>query len=295
MKFVFFGTTEFSVGILKDLKEAGYAPELVVTMPDRPAGRGMRLTPPPVKNWAEENGVDYIQPRILDESVIRRLSDLDSRLFLVAAYGKILPQKLLDIPAKGALNVHASLLPKLRGAAPIETAILRDEPEAAGITIFLMDAGMDTGPIVAQTPVEVPKWPPKYEGLKEALLAAAGGLVATTLPKWVAGEITPRPQDEAGATYTRKSTKEDALVDLDGDAHQNLLKIRALSGLKPYFFHTAPDGAKTRVIIKEAELRDGKLRLSRVVPEGKKEMSGDEFAGRYGEVEGTNAAASLPR
>jgi len=144
---VFFGTSRFSVIVLEELKKAGIMPELVVTAPDTPQGRKLILTPPPVKAWAQENGVKFLQPQKLDDSFIGQLSKVNAQLFLLASYGKIIPQKVLDLPQHGTLNVHPSLLPKYRGPSPIQSQILADDKNV-GVSIILLDEKMDHGPIV---------------------------------------------------------------------------------------------------------------------------------------------------
>ena len=154
IKFVFFGTPELSVEILEHLKENGFIPSLIVTNPDRPQGRKMILTPPPVKLWAQKNEIKFLQPEKLDSVFNLQLATYNPQLFIVVAYGKILPKKVLEIPEKGTLNIHYSLLPKYRGASPIESAILNDDKDT-GVSIMLMDERMDHGPVVAQQRPEI--------------------------------------------------------------------------------------------------------------------------------------------
>ncbi len=264
MKFVFFGTDDFSVTVLDELKRAGFLPSLVVTMPDKPKGRGLKVLPSPAKLWAQENKIQVSFELTPDVAV---------DLFIVASYGKIIPKAILDIPKYGALNVHPSLLPKYRGPSPIESQILADEKEV-GVTIMKMDEKMDHGPILAQRILENTKHSsqspniPKASGLRKELAEEGGKLLAETIPKWIAGEINAVPQDESKATYTRKFIKKDGLLDLAGDPYQNFLKIRAFeSSVGTYFIKN-----NKRVIIKDAEFEDGKLIITRVIPEGKKEM-----------------------
>lgn len=275
MNFVFFGSDQFSIAVLEELLKAGYSPALVVTVPDQPKGRGLVLTPPPIKPFAMSYNIPALQPKNLNDAFNLQLKTYNLQLFIVASYGKIIPKPILNIPEKGALNVHPSLLPKFRGPSPVESAILADEKNT-GVTIMLMDEKMDHGPIVAQKKAALAKWPPKASELEETLAKAGGKLLAEILPDWLAGKITPVPQNESKATYCRKFEKKDGLLDISADPYKNLLKIRAFEQFPgTYFF--AKRGAKTvRVTIKEADFENGRLVLRRVAPEGKREM---DYAG----------------
>ncbi|MDO8564421.1 MAG: methionyl-tRNA formyltransferase [bacterium] len=289
IKFAFFGTDNFAVTILHELKKAGLLPALVVTMPDRPKGRGLKLSSPPAKEWAVANNVPFLQPDSLDSFVKSELLKVNSGVFAVASYGKIIPAETLAIPSHGTLNVHPSLLPKYRGPTPIESQILEGE-EHIGVTIMLVDEKMDHGPLLAQREVSISnsQLPKKTSELEKELAKMGGELLAETMPKWVAGEIHATPQDEAQATVTKKFSKQDAEINLLGNAEMNFRKIQALEQLNPYFFVSSSSpfqrgGAegggvkKTRVIIKDTALKDGVLTLIRVIPEGGVEMSYDEF------------------
>ncbi len=267
----FFGTPEPAVEILEKLHEAGFTPSLIVTNPDKPQGRNLILTPSPVKVWAEEHDIDLFQPEKLDAEAEEVLKETDWNLFIVVAYGKIIPQNILDIPRRGSLNVHYSLLPKFRGASPIESQILADDRNP-GISIMLLDAKMDHGPLLATASVSAPSWPPTATELRQASNEVAGKLLVELIPQWLDEKIQPKEQDHAQATFTRKFTKADGLIDLSADAYQNFLKIQAFSEWPGTYFFTEKNGAKTRVIIKKATLRDGFLKILRVIPEGKKEM-----------------------
>src|SRR3989344_2352475 len=158
INFIFWGTSEVSVFILESLKKACRTPSLVVTLPDRPQGRKMLLTPPPVKAWADKNGVKSLQPEKFDENLISKFGPEPQDIFLVVAYGKIIPIEILNIPKLGSINLHYSLLPKFRGASPVESAILADERET-GISLILMDEKTDHGPIIAQEKLLPNEWP----------------------------------------------------------------------------------------------------------------------------------------
>ena len=204
---VFMGSPEFAVPSLRALVEAGHTVVLAVCQPDKPAGRGGRLQAPPVKVAAEALGIEVFQPeRLRDEAVQAKLAAADADVFVIAAYGKILPQAVLDLPRHGCLNVHASLLPKWRGPSPIVAAVLAGDA-VTGVSIMSLVRKMDAGPVLST--VEMPIEPGDTAGALEARLAAAGAQeLARILPSWLAGQITPREQDEAAATYCHLITKD---------------------------------------------------------------------------------------
>lgn len=275
-KIAFFGTSEISVIVLEELKKAGLTPALVITMPDKPKGRKLVMTPPPAKVWALENKINFVQPKKLDEVLLKLLRKGDFDLFIVASYGKILKQELLALPKRGTLNVHPSLLPRLRGASPVISAILGDEKKT-GVTIMLLNEGMDSGPIIAQASVEVKPWPPKARELAELLVSEGAKLLTEVIPKWIDGKIKPEEQDESKATFTKKIAKEDGLIELDGNAYQNLLKIRGFDRWPGTYFFAERHGKKTRVKITDADIENGNLKIKRVIPEGKKDMNYEDF------------------
>ena len=274
--FAFFGTPRFAVLVLDRLEAHGFTPALVVTAPDKPAGRGMELRPSPAKLWAQERGIDVATPeRLKDEHFLAELQNSEWDVFITAAYAKIIPQVVLDIPKAGCLNVHPSLLPKYRGPSPALTAILDDERQT-GVSIMLMDEKMDEGPVLAQARIELDQeaWPPKGSEFEAFLAQQGGDLLSEMLPVYLEGKITPEPQDHAKATYTRKFTDEDAQLNLMGEARTNFLKIRAFDkSPRPYFL--SPNGK--RIIVTAAEFRDDELHILRVIPEGKKEMDYQDY------------------
>lgn len=275
-KIAFFGTSDISVTILEELKKANLAPSLIITMPDKPKGRKLVLTPSPVKVWAITNKIDFIQPEKLNEDFLDILRERNFDLFVVASYGKILKQELLDIPKYGTLNVHPSLLPKLRGASPIISAILEDERNT-GVTIMLLDAGMDSGPILAQKEITPKNWPPKASELEELLAKKGGELLCEIIPKWIKKQIKIKEQDHSKASFTKKISKEDGLIDLDDNAYKNLLKIRAFEKWPGTYFFVNKHDKQIRVKITDADIEDGKLIIKKVIPEGKKEMLYKDF------------------
>lgn len=205
-----------------------------------------------------------------DGELAAELANTEWDIFAVAAYNKILPKAILDIPRRGCLNMHPSLLPKFRGPSPVMSAILADECQT-GVSIMRMDERMDAGPVVAQARVEIASedWPLPNSTLEGLLATEGGNLLAEVMEPWIRGEITPEPQEEGRATYTVKFSDEDARIDLASDARQNLLKIKAFDrGPRAYFL----EESGKRVLITEATLRDGALEILKVIPEGKKEV-----------------------
>lgn len=277
---VFFGGEPLSVPTLEVMKTHGVLPALVVCNPDRPQGRKQELTPPPTKVWALEHDIPVLQPENLkDDPELDLLKNSEWDLFIVVAYSKIIPKEILDLPARGTVNVHPSLLPKLRGASPIRSAILEDMRET-GVTVMLMDEKMDHGPVLAQASIalEESDWPPKG-CMFDALMAEAGAeLLLETLPDWIAGNITPEPQDHEKATFCGKITKDMGELDLSADPYQNYLKICAFDGWPGTFFFAEKDDKKIRIKITDAQLSEnGELDILRVIPEGKKEMDYSVF------------------
>ena len=274
--FAFFGTSEVAVYVLDALEAQGLLPALIVTAPDRPKGRGLTLTPSPAKAWALERDIDVITPESLKGPEIHNeLANTDWDLFVVASYGKIIPKSILDLPRKGSLNVHPSLLPKFRGPSPIMSAILADERET-GVTIMLMDEEMDHGPILAQARIEIDAedWPMRGRDLEELLATEGGNLLAETIPQVMEGALPREEQLHAEATYTKKFTPEDARIDLSDGPYNNLLKIRTFDqNPRAHFI----DEQGKRVIITDAAVENGTLVLLSVIPEGKKEMSYEEY------------------
>ncbi len=272
----FFGTPDRAVYVLDELKKAGILPNLIITQPDRPQGRKLILTPPPVKTWAQKEGIEVLQPSTLkDEHFINTLKSGHFDVFVVVAYGKILSQEILDIPKHGALNLHASLLPLLRGSCPIETAILTDMKET-GVSIIRMDDKMDHGPIIAEKKIIPPTWPLPADQLAKLLVTEGGKLFADILPQWVAGTLKATEQDHSKATFTKKIVKEDGEINLSDNGYTNFLKYNAYKGWPNTFFFADIKGKRTRITITDAEYKDGMFIIKKVIPEGKKEMPWNE-------------------
>ena len=286
INFVFFGTSHFAEIILEKLKENGLVPALIVTGEDKPHGRGLALTPPPVKLWAQKNHIPIFQPKKMDSGFIGKLKIENWDFFLLASYGKIIPSSVLTLPEKGTLNVHPSLLPKLRGPSPIQSAILNENE--TGVSIMLLDEEVDHGPVLAQkkvmswdglaSPKQSRSGPPYYSELETTLGEAGGNLLAEVVPKWIAGEIEVKEQDHSLATFTKKITKEDAHINLNDSPETNLRKIRAYSDSPIAYTEIETKKGKLRVKIKKAGIENDSLVLETVIPEGSKEMSWQDFS-----------------
>jgi methionyl-tRNA formyltransferase len=228
LRIVFAGTAAFGQPTLQQLVEAGHEIPLVVTQPDRMGGRGMKPLPSGIKLLALELGLPIFQPeRIRNEDAQRRIQELAPDLMVVVAYGQILPSSLLDAPRLGTLNVHASLLPRHRGAAPVEWAILSGDRET-GVTIMQMDAGVDTGPMLSQERMRVT--PEETAETLAAKLAPAGArLLVQTLEKLYKGEVMPTPQPAEGVTHARRLSSEDGKLDPKAMSAQEIdRRVRAL-------------------------------------------------------------------
>lgn len=280
----FFGGEPLGVPTLEALKKANISPQLIVCNPDRPAGRGQKLTPPPVKAWAQLHGSEVFQPTSYkNKEELARILDTKWDLFVVVAYNFILPKWFLELPTHGVINVHPSLLPKLRGASPIRTAIKDDLPNEVGVSIMLMDEKMDHGPILKQEAyvVENSDWPMEGPRLDKLLAERGGQLLAETIPAWLSGNLSAQAQAHENATYTGRFTKEDAELNIDplhlpqgAEAFKALCHIQAFLGIgDSYFIHN-----HTKVKIKQAKLaEDGSLRLLRVTPADKSEMDFERY------------------
>lgn len=282
INFAFFGTDEFAVSALDAMVLKGFIPNLIVTTPDKPVGRHQILTPSPVKVWATERNIPILQPeKLKDSNFLSNLQTYNPDLFVVASYGKIIPREVFNLPKFKTLNIHPSLLPKYRGPAPIEQAILDDEKDT-GVTIIEIDAQMDHGPIVGVEQYHVPHWTSKAE-LEKRLSTIGGNLIAKVIPDWVSGKIVATPQDETLATYTKMIEKSDAEINLNNDAYTNYRKVVAYHPWPGAYFFKEKDDLKIRVKITKASFNHetNTLEIESVVPEGKKEMPYDDFLRGY--------------
>ena len=281
LRIAFWGTSRFSVIVLEEMKREGILPKLIVTLPPKPKGCKLELTSSEVSVWAKKETILTLEPSEIKSLEFASKLGGNWDLFIVASYGKIIPRLILDTPSHGTLNVHPSLLPKLRGASPLQSAILEDIPVGSthetGVSIMLIDEEVDHGPIVAQEKITIPNWPPRESELEEILGKAGGKLLVNIIPEWTAKKITPVPQDHDKATYTKRITKESGHIDLSDDAVRMYRKVRAFDVWPRTYFLTERNGREMRVVVTDAKIEDGKLIPLRVIPEGKREMSYDEF------------------
>ncbi|MDO8493216.1 MAG: methionyl-tRNA formyltransferase [bacterium] len=268
LKIAFFGTPGFAVSILDELDKSGIKPDLIVTNPDEPKGRKLIITPPPVKIWAIKNNIPVIQPEKLSVSDFVSLKTFD--LSIVAAYGKIIPEEILNLPKHGTLNVHPSLLPKYRGPSPLQSAILNGDTET-GVSIMLLDKEMDHGPIIAQEKFALLNQLYLPE-LKEALAKVAGQMLIKIIPDWIVGKVRATPQDHSKATFCKKITTTEGLIDLSDPIKSDRV-VRALNPDPGAYMML---GGK-RVKILSGHIEGDSYMPERIIPEGKKEMAWEDF------------------
>ena len=267
LKLVFCGTPQFAVPTLDRLVEAGFHIDLVVTQPDRPKGRGLELVSSPVKQRALQLALPISQPESIknNDTFRAQLIDLNPDAIIVVGYGRIIPQWMLDLPPFGNINLHASLLPKYRGAAPIQWAIARGET-ATGVTTMKIDAGLDTGDILLQQEVPIPA-NDTAETLAPKLAAIGAKLTVETLRELQTGNIHPRKQDETQATLAPILKKEDGLIDFSRPAAEILNRMR---GFQPW------PGAYSKFRGKNLQVWKAAA-LDRTVPESELKTEGDRL------------------
>lgn len=299
MKIAFMGTPDFAAGALRALLDAGHEIVCVVTQPDKPRGRGKTVSCSPVKELALARGIPVLQPvKIRTPEAVEALRGYDAELFVVAAFGQILSSEILQMPKYGCINIHASLLPKYRGAAPIQQAII-DGETVTGVTIMQMEEGLDTGDILTRR--EVPVLPDDTgDSLHDKLMEAGASLVVETVPLIERGAVHPQKQDAEKATYAGRLQKAMGKIDWNRDAaaldrlvrglhswpgcyttfRNKNLKVRAASeGADADADAKAPPGTVLRVTKETIEVQTGRgsLILHSVQPEGKKQMSVRDF------------------
>ena len=298
MRILFMGTPDFALFSLKALREqSGHEICGVITQPDKPRGRGYTLMPPPVKAYALEKGIPVYQPSTLrGEEFDMLLKQLDPELIAVVAFGKILPVSVIDYPKYGCINVHGSLLPEYRGAAPMQRAII-DGKAVTGVTIMYMAEGLDTGDMLLKREFAI-KENDNFEDIHDGLGNIGAEALLEVIDMISEGKAVRIPQDDALSTYAKKITKEDCLIDFSKDARTVHNLIRGLSPIPLAITHT-PNGKLLKVI--EARICDeskehtnigevislddgieiacakGSVKLLRVLPEGKARMSASDF------------------
>lgn len=276
MKIIFFGTPHFVIPVLESLMKH-FSVVGIVTAPDHKAGRKQLLTPSPVKKFIIDKGlqIPVITPEKFNKETLKQLRSLQADLFVVAAYGYILPDELLDMPPFGAINVHPSLLPKHRGPTPVPTTILKGDT-TTGVTIIKMDEAMDHGPIIAETTYQVHE-----TDTTESLLIHLFNLSAEMLPdvinNFTSGKLIPRIQVESQATYTEKITKADGFIDLEKPPSRKKLDLMIRA------FYPWPT-VWTKVTIKSHEVRIKFLPGNKLQMEGKNPVSLKDFLNGYPEV-----------
>ena len=298
------GTPEFAVPSLRALLEDGqFEIAAVVTQPDRPAGRKQKIQASPIKKVALENNLPLLQPAKVrnNPALWDELRALSSDVIVVVAYGKILPQEVLDIPPKGIINVHASFLPKYRGASPIAASILNGDEET-GVTIMKMDLEMDTGGVLAKSPPIVISPTDTTATLTEKLAEIGARILIESLPKYLNGEIIPTPQDNSRATYVKPIIKEDGLIDWRNDEEYIARQVRAYYPwpsaytnyhsqlMKILSAESIPSIKNPRGIIAkiDGQLYIGKLKISQLQLAGRKPMDGKAFLAGYPQAVGYN-------
>jgi methionyl-tRNA formyltransferase len=287
VRYAFFGTGPLAESVLAALVRAGYEPSLVVTKPDAPQGRHMVMTPPTIKVWAEMKHFDTYQPETLKD--LPKDSPLHTEeydVFIVASYGKMIPDDILALPKKGVLNVHPSLLPKYRGPSPIESALL-DGVMTTGVSIMKLDSGMDTGPILVQSAFIIR--PQATAGTMEVECGQLGGeLLVQVLPHYIEGTLVPKEQDAAQASVCKKVTKELGEITLATNGAEVQRKFRALTPWPSIYFFIEHKGKNIRVKVTGVDLEiigsDTLVAsdiITKVIPEGKHEMSFEDFRRGY--------------
>jgi methionyl-tRNA formyltransferase len=309
MRVIYMGTPAFSVPPLDLLVETGYQVVGVYTQPDRQAGRGRSMLAPPIKGYAEEHGLRVLQPTSLGfPDVYAELVSLKPDIIIIASYGKILPKEVVNLPPLGCVNIHPSLLPRHRGPSPVAFTILEGD-EAAGVTLMLLDEGTDSGPIIAQEEkLQLPQ--DTVATLTDRLFRAGAELLVQSLPRYRQGGLVPRPQEEAQATYARKLTKEDGLIQWNLSAEALWRQVRAYSPWPGSYTHWqgkllkvldavpqpgGPSGPPGKVVFLETRAPvavgvvtgEGVLRLKRVQLEGKRDVGAGDFLQGYEGFEGS--------
>ena len=275
LSFAFFGTPDLVIPILDELEKSGLLPSLIVTGPDKAKGRKLVVAPPSPKVWAEKRKIKVLQPEKINKTFIDDFQKNNFDLAVVVAYGKILPRTLLNAPKYGMLNVHYSLLPKYRGATPVESAILAGDKET-GVCIQQMAFALDVGDIVDEEKTEI-RDGEKAPELRARLNEMAKIMLPKAISKIEGSQTTFKKQEDAKATYCKKIKKEDGLIKLEEDGLSNYLKFRAYFGWPGSYFFIVKDGRQMRIKITDASYENNEFKILKVIPEGKKEMDYEDF------------------
>ncbi len=272
--FVYFGTDEFATTVLAELESLGIKPAMIITTPDSVVGRKQVLTPPPIKLWAQQQNIPLRQPDKLS-SITSELESLGTQFFLVASYGKILPPEIIKIPPQGILNLHPSLLPKYRGPSPIQTAILNGDKKT-GITLMLIDDKVDHGPTLGSVKYQTEMR--DHIQVRKDLARLGAQLFARLIQDYLENKIKPIAQNHLQATYTKLVTKEDGKIDLQASGIVNYCKFLALNPWPGLYFINQ---SGKRIKIKTAKLENDLFVPKIVIPEGKNEMSWEDYQRGY--------------
>lgn len=276
IQFIFFGSSQFSTYVLKVLESKSFLPSLIVTSPDKPQGRKMLPKPNPVKEWAQLKNIKILEiTNFKDPKTLEVLKKAEADLFIVASFGLIIPELIINLPPHKTLNVHPSLLPIFRGPSPIQNTILNDVK--AGVSIMRINERVDQGPILTQKEITLNEDSISYTELEKILGYEGGKLLAETLIPWIKGEIEEKPQDDSLATYSKKINKEDGNIENDHPT-MALRKIRAFEVWPRTFInYRRKDGSLERVIILSAHIEDDQIIYDRIIPAGKKEMKWSDY------------------
>lgn len=275
IRIAFFGTPELTTTILDELLANNLAPIVIITGEDKKQGRKMILTPSPAKVWALVHTIPFLQPAKLDSKWLEEFKKYNIDLSVVVAYGKILPEAIINIPRLGTINIHYSLLPKFRGATPVESAILAGEKET-GVVIQKMRYKLDSGPIIKMEKTVIDEGE-KAVGLRARLNDIGKKLLVEAITDLANGKANLTEQNDSEATQCGKIKKEDGEIRLSDDPLVNWRKFRAYYGWPNTYFFTEKRGKRTRVIIKDATFMDGIFTPTRVIPEGGKEIAYADF------------------
>ena len=309
MKIVFIGTPEFGAIVLEKLIGGGYAPVLVITSPDKKAGRKQIITPPPAKNVAKKNNIAILQPEKIKDT-ISQIQSINPDLIIVAASSYIIPKEILDIPKHGSLNVHPSLLPRWRGPSPVQFTILNGDKKT-GVTVMKITGKVDAGPIISQKEINL-DGKEIYTQLHDELGELGGKLLIETIPKWIKGEIKPEEQDEKAATYSKILKKEDGRINWHNAAEEIERQIRAFDSWPGSFTLWQRDNKLIKIEIIKARvynidsekypigktlvapqnhlcIQTGKefLVVEKLQMEGKKEINSEDFIRGFPDFIGT--------
>ena len=308
---ILIGTSEFAERIFEKLREVRLPlVEIiaVITAPDKPVGRKQILTPSPVKKWALENNLPVLQPdKIKKPGWVTKIKELNPELIILCAYGQIIPKEILSIPKYSALNIHPSLLPKYRGASPIQAAILNGDKET-GVSLMIMDEEMDHGPIISNLKSQISNLKLTYDELSEKLADLSAELLIKTLPDWIGGKIKPQAQDHAKATFCKLIKKEDGKIDWNKSVEEVERQIRAFCEWPESY--TDFNGKILKIIEADSENKNtekkpgevfldenknicvqtgnGILILKQIQLEGKKPMTAKDFLNGHPEIIGAS-------